>query len=336
MSILNTGNVGIGSTGPIKPLDIVNDVSGGNDWSQLRLNNNEDYIAGVSLTNSASPNEWVVYRYGSDQGDRFNIGLNNVSEPFTIQTDGNVGINTTSPQAALEVDANYNGGGIGMLHLYSSGAESGISLIKEANGEQSYSFKCGDAGNGGSYFGLHDETNGGACRLSVDVNGNVGINNNSPGYLLDVSGNFACDNQQIYSDGNGNLVANAYNLSDMRYKKEIQPISNSLDNLMKLRGVTYLWRQEDFPKKHFSSQREMGVIAQEVEQLFPDLVNTDKNGFKSVNYAKFAPLLIEAIKEQQKMIDELKSENANLKSENKSIVKDIVSIKTMLEESAKK
>ena len=86
---------------------------------------------------------------------------------------------------------------------------------------------------------------------------------------------------------------------------------------MKLRGVSYYWknREEVAAAKGVSADslgfdyeegKQIGVIAQEVEEIYPELVTTDADGFKSVDYTKLAPVLIEAIKEQQKQIDELK------------------------------
>jgi len=59
----------------------------------------------------------------------------------------------------------------------------------------------------------------------------------------------------------------------------------------------------------FNAEKQIGVIAQEVEAIYPELVSTDENGYKSVSYEKFTPILIEAIKEQQAIIDELKAKN---------------------------
>ena len=88
--------------------------------------------------------------------------------------------------------------------------------------------------------------------------------------------------------------------SDERYKKEISDIDNALEQVMELRGTTYFMRIEEFPDKHFPSQRQYGVIAQELEKVFPNLVYTDPiSGYKSVQYANMVAILIEAIKEHR-------------------------------------
>ena len=66
----------------------------------------------------------------------------------------------------------------------------------------------------------------------------------------------------------------------------------------------------------FSKDEQIGFIAQEIEKIYPQVVLTDKNGYKSIDYSKLTPILVEAIKEQQKIIQELQAENAQIKAEN--------------------
>jgi hypothetical protein len=101
--------------------------------------------------------------------------------------------------------------------------------------------------------------------------------------------------------------------SDIRYKKNVEPIENALSSVLKMNGVTYDWRKEEFPSMGFGTNRQVGLIAQELEQVFPIVVNTDVNGYKSVNYAHMVALLIEAIKDQQAIIDGQREELTSLK-----------------------
>lgn len=103
-------------------------------------------------------------------------------------------------------------------------------------------------------------------------------------------------------------------VSDVRFKKDIQPLSNSLSNVLKLRGVEYNWRKEEFPNKYFQDKHQIGFIAQELEAVYPDLVNTDADGYKSVDYQKMGPILVEAIKDQQAIINAQQQELAELKA----------------------
>ena len=74
--------------------------------------------------------------------------------------------------------------------------------------------------------------------------------------------------------------------------------------------VYYHWKTEEFPDKNFTDQRQIGFIAQDIEKLFPELVLTDAEGYKSVDYSKITPVLVQALKEQNKEIVSLKEQNA--------------------------
>ena len=106
--------------------------------------------------------------------------------------------------------------------------------------------------------------------------------------------------------------------SDIRYKKNIEPIDNALEKVQSLKGVTFDWDNDAFPetehtKKPEFTERATGVIAQDVEKVLPEAVRENEDGFKNVAYGNMVGLLIEAIKEQQTQIDELKAEVAELK-----------------------
>ncbi|MBQ4406868.1 MAG: tail fiber domain-containing protein [Bacteroidales bacterium] len=114
----------------------------------------------------------------------------------------------------------------------------------------------------------------------------------------------------------GNMTATAFNnSSDMRLKTNINTMTGSLDNILKLRGVTFNWKESSDNRLHY------GFIAQEIEKIFPDLVGTDSNGYKTVNYIGVIPVLTEAIKTQQEEIESLKSENEQLKSTLEQLLK---------------
>lgn len=103
---------------------------------------------------------------------------------------------------------------------------------------------------------------------------------------------------------NGRIKTNAINeTSDIRYKKDITEVGDALDKVKRLRGVYYEWRTDEFDHEKFEEGRQIGVIAQEVEKVLPEVVTTNEAGFKSVEYSHMAPLLIEALKEQQDIIE---------------------------------
>ena len=102
--------------------------------------------------------------------------------------------------------------------------------------------------------------------------------------------------------------------SDARFKKNINSISDALSTVMNLEGVTYNWRTEEFPERSFGERMEYGVIAQQIEKIVPELVATDEDGYKSVQYSHMVPLLLEAIKEQQAIINSQSQEIGVLKA----------------------
>jgi len=94
--------------------------------------------------------------------------------------------------------------------------------------------------------------------------------------------------------------------SDKTLKQGIRLIENPLEKIQHISGVTFQWKD--------TNQSDTGLIAQNVELVFPELVVTDKaTGLKSLKYANLAAPLIEAVKEQQRQIEELKSEITNIK-----------------------
>jgi hypothetical protein len=95
--------------------------------------------------------------------------------------------------------------------------------------------------------------------------------------------------------------------SDERLKKNIKPIDNALADICQLEGVTFDWKD--------TGTQGQGFIAQQVEPIIPDVVNTDEDtGMKSINYVGLIGHLVEAIKTQQTQIDDLKAEIQSMKS----------------------
>jgi hypothetical protein len=103
-------------------------------------------------------------------------------------------------------------------------------------------------------------------------------------------------------DATNDIVA--YSSSDIRFKENIKPIENPLEKISKISGNTYDWKQEN-QIEHGYEGNDVGVIAQEIEEVLPQLVQTRENGYKAVKYDKLVALLIEGIKEQQSKIEEL-------------------------------
>jgi hypothetical protein len=126
-----------------------------------------------------------------------------------------------------------------------------------------------------------------------EVTGHVGIWGNNPG------------NYNLYV--NGTMFASSYSNSDMRWKKSVTPIDNALSLIERLQGVRFEWRSEEYQDKHFEKGVQVGMIAQEVEQVLPEIVKADQDGSKAISYEKLTAVLVEALKEQNKKIKELEA-----------------------------
>ncbi len=133
------------------------------------------------------------------------------------------------------------------------------------------------------------------------LKGNVGIGTTDPGsYKLYVSGT-------AYSTG-------GWQSSDLRYKKNILGITDPLNTISQLKGVSFEWKTDEYPQKGFPEGRHFGLIAQEVEKVLPEVVKVGPDGEKSINYSELIPFLIESIKQLKSEVKQLKSENEILKS----------------------
>ena len=128
------------------------------------------------------------------------------------------------------------------------------------------------------------------------INGSTSINEDA-----NVTGNLKVQ---------GKAFAASFEKSDGRLKKDIKPLSHALDSILQLQGKTYRWKEDTT----FANKADIGLIAQDVEKVFPELVAEDEQGYKAIAYSKLTTVLIEAIKEQQGQITTLEKENTQLKA----------------------
>ena len=217
------------------------------------------------------------------------------------------------------------------------------------NGENYPGFFLGernipDGTNTDNYIWYHGRP--GAAAFQIKVGGSIGTLDIKDGRITVPNGSltipsiqFASADDGFFHDSNGiNVVVNNYTdflfkdggefhadadviafsttISDERLKDEVKTIEFALDKINNLRGVEYVWN-----KGGRKGQKDLGVIAQEVEKVIPEVVRDkemplmDDSGetYKTVDYEKLTALLIEGVKEQQKQIDELKEEIKELK-----------------------
>lgn len=118
--------------------------------------------------------------------------------------------------------------------------------------------------------------------------------------------------ERAYIDGNGSYVT----LSDARRKENIVQVQGALNKLGRIKGVRYNYKQEsaDEKAKGQPARQTSGLLAQEVEAVIPEAVQTDQHGNKFMNYDALTPYLVEALKEQQAQIDSLRQELQKLKA----------------------
>ena len=216
----------------------------------------------------------------------------------------NVGIGTNEPAAKLHVSGStmLNGS----VDIYKSG-----STVFTTEGSQGTLFSVTDELSG-SLFSVNDISGIPILEVFSDDTVKIGTYNSEgievQGSDVKITGSLAVGNISPNAtdgriDASNDIVA--YSSSDKRWKTNIKPIESPLEKLQKLSGVEFDWI-EDF-RAHGNSGNDIGVIAQEVEEVLPQVVQTRDSGMKAVRYEKLIPLLIETIKEQQQQIDKLKN-----------------------------
>lgn len=148
-------------------------------------------------------------------------------------------------------------------------------------------------------------------RLTIEPDGRVGIGTQTPQDALHVSGEARVTS--CVRNGGGGTIAGMC-ASDERLKRDVLALASALGDVARLRPVEFSWRADEFPARGFGNQRELGLLAQEVEQVLPALVSTDAEGLKAVNYSALPILAIQAIKELKEKNDALAQRLAALEA----------------------
>lgn len=220
---------------------------------------------------------------------------------FTFRRNGwlNVGYDTTG----FRFFAGSKGTGTTFTRLAAEAGQVGL----WTSNDSSYYALFSDATGGGlmpaGAFGLYGghSSSSSALRWMVDRNGNFGIGTNAPAYNLDVVGDINASGT-VRSSG-------AALTSDQRFKIQTSPIDSALFKIQQLNAIYHYWNTVDFPDRNFDSTRTLGLIAQELQKVFPELVSVDAKGYLGVDYAKFSAVLLQAIKEQQSIINQQMQNN---------------------------
>ena len=239
------------------------------------------------------------------------IGINGFAADGDLIVNGNVGIGTTAPASKLEVWRTSAGAITSVLDLVnnSSNSNTGVKIDFTPNINVPLAditaLRTDTGGSGVTDF-IFNLWNGSSMQERLRIvggSGNVGIGTTAPGgYRLYVAGS-------AYSTG-------GWQSSDLRFKENIMPIKSPLSKILNIEGISFDWKTDEFKDKGFPEGRHYGVVAQEVERVLPEVVKDGPGGEKSVSYTEIVPVLIEAIKEQQKEIERLKTEVTELKTRN--------------------
>jgi len=203
---------------------------------------------------------------------------------------GEIGIGTSNPTAIVHIHDDDAGTPQRMLRLTNSTTGTGISDGLEIGfwTENSRDIYLHNMENGFLSLGTNS-----AGRIRILPNGYVGINTVNPGYPLDVAGD--CHATSFPTS------------SDDRLKTNVEPLTNVLDRLQHVRAVSFDWNDVYQAMGRASGHREIGVIAQDVEAVFPELVSKwGEQGYRAVDYGRMTAVLIEAIKELRAENDELR------------------------------
>jgi trimeric autotransporter adhesin len=296
MRLNSNGNLGIGLTNPARRLHLHDDFLLISNASS-GVNNSDGLQFGLSASDAQIVNK-----------ENGNLILStNDSEKMRIQSDGRVGIGLASPNSLLQI--HNTGGGFLRSNAQFTNSSSGNSVsdgLFVGLGDPSGIVQGGYVWNYENQplvFGTNSLT-----RMTIAEDGNVSIGTPSTSNKFHVVGTSFFDGNINVVNGDINCNGNFLCPSDLRFKKNFTKINNPLANLLKINGLYYDYDNEKFPERHFSQKRQLGVIAQEVEKLYPELVQTDANGYKSVDYVKLTPILIEAIKELNAKVETLEKD----------------------------
>jgi len=326
--VTNTGLVGIGTKTPNWKLDVVGSA------------NQFIAIQGISDTGIG-----VVGRSTGDAGSGVSgfsdsgIGVNGSS----TSGPGVVGISSSGSGVAGLSDSSFGGtftgpdndGTIAALKI-SSRSPTGISQSMLLDGNE-IDATVGDLflnnntngdvvlanGGGNVRIGPGPDNDGSNAALEIT---SIGPGGTEQTMLLDGNEidatvgtlflNFNSSGDVSVVRGGGNFVVNTTVVhgSDRRLKKNITTLDGALDKVLNLRGVSFEWKKVEGRMSHPPKGIQIGVVAQEVEAVVPELVKTDAEGYKSVAYANITALLIEAVKAQQTTIDVQQAQMEALRS----------------------
>ncbi|MCB9772039.1 MAG: tail fiber domain-containing protein [Candidatus Omnitrophica bacterium] len=263
---VNRPQVGVGTRLPLAPLHVTRNTNGWDGPPTLILENTSvtDPSVGILLKSFAANTAGATLaEVAKINADYENAMVNPNSHLSIWLRDGITANNNTLTEQFV-----FSGQGRLAMGLCTTGSL----LCMSAKGI------TGAAAGAVPYLALNTNSSTGGDVLIVDSFGRVGINRTTAlTERLEVEGNIKATNLILTSDAG--------------LKKDITPVNNALDKISRLHGVSFEWKDESLGKG-----KNMGVVAQDVEKIFPEAVY-GKNGEKGVNYPSLIAPLIEAVKE---------------------------------------
>jgi Chaperone of endosialidase len=326
-----TDNVGIGTFAPIAKLHVVGStiLLESVDPVFVVKGNTGTSFAGITIANNSGV---VQSNIGWDATNNvIKITRNTSTAAIAINNTEQVGIGTETPtDAKLHVVSTLANGGLFTTTVASAstGAVNGTNTATGNNdgiGVRGYAIAANEGyGVGGSfegnYIGIKGEVNTSA---SFSVFGLQGIANGAGSTRYGVLGNAigGTTNYGVYCVGNGGYTGTWTQVSDRKFKTNIQDMNGALNRIMQVSAKTYDMRVDEFPSLNLAKGTQFGFVAQELETVFPELVENgaapgvkkeDVINYKGVNYIGMVPVLTKAIQEQQGLIEDLKKQNEDL------------------------
>ena len=257
------------------------DLAATESYNRFKLGNISPDAGTAGMVMTASGDSAIMY-VGSGPG-----GTGSLLSLKADGTSARIGIGNDSPGENLVIGNNVGsyGGNRLVIGDTQAGVSTGLVIGEDSNSRGWFLWNVDD-----DFFDFGTKESGSTYGNTLVLrSGEVGIGTNSPNYTLDVRGTIG-NNTTLYH-------------SDKRWKKDIRNLDGSLDKVMKLQGMRYQWKQDEYPEMNFPDGEQIGLIAQDVEKIIPEVVNEAADGYKSIDYAKLVSVLIESIKEQQEQID---------------------------------
>ena len=271
------GNVGIGTSSPVFKLDVSGNIRSIGDIMLVSSNRLNIYNSNSSLQvrsgltcnlefNSDTPGNIVACNGGG------NLGVGVAIPSYKLDISGNARVTHASTQAFVIRQSNTTNQNMPAEIFFDRTPLSSTQMAS-----------MGIDGTGRNFFISVNAVD----RVNIDTSGRVGIATTTPGYTLEING-------ALYASGD--ITA----LSDRRYKTNISPIIGGLDKVLALTGYTYNRKHVCVKDQEDPNKAHIGLIAQEVECILPEVVTYDRvNDKYGVNYGSMVAVLVEAIKDMR-------------------------------------